>query len=100
MTRVLQQQQTPTGNRKVAWSQRISAVLSAALYFRLLRAIWKFMADQKPSESKSPPQNSDPRRTSNPPTSGSKSPPATENTPNLSSDAAIPPDKLTAENDK
>jgi hypothetical protein len=58
------------------------------------------MAEQKSSGSKPLPQNIDPRRTSNPPTSGSETPPATENTPKSSSDAAIPPDKLTAENDK
>jgi hypothetical protein len=100
MTRVLQQQQMPTGNSKVAWIQLPSAVLTAALYFRLLRTIWKFMADHKPSGSKLPPQNTDPRRTSNPPTRRSKSPPATENTPKSPSNVAIPPDKLTAENDK
>jgi hypothetical protein len=58
------------------------------------------MADRKSSGGKQPRQNADPRRTSNSPTGGSKSAAATENTAKSSPNAAIPPEKLNAENDK
>jgi hypothetical protein len=99
MPRVSHRQQTSAGNGKAARIQLLSAVSGAPLYFRRARTIFEIMTDRKSSGSKSPPQNSDPRRTSNPPT-GSKSAPETENTPKSSPNAAIPPDKLNAENDK
>jgi hypothetical protein len=59
------------------------------------------MAERKSFGGKMPPQNTDPRRQApNPATRESKSVAATENAPKSSPDAAIPPDKLNAENDK
>jgi hypothetical protein len=46
------------------------------------------------------PQNNDPRRTPNPPRRASKEAPGPAKRPKSSPDAAIPPEKLTAENDK
>jgi hypothetical protein len=58
------------------------------------------MADRKSPGDEHPPQNTDPRRSSNPPTAGSKTSSKVENTPKSSPNAAIPPEKLNAENDK
>jgi hypothetical protein len=58
------------------------------------------MPDRKSLSGKKPPQNADPHRPPNPPAGGSKAATMTENTPKSSPDAAIPPDKLNAENDK
>jgi hypothetical protein len=70
------------------------------LYFRQARAMIIPMDDRKPSGGKEPPQNTDPRRTANLPTGGSKAAAGAENTPKSSADAAIPPEKLNAGNDK
>jgi hypothetical protein len=58
------------------------------------------MDDRRPSGGKKPPQHTEPRRTANLPTGGSKAAAGTENTPKSSPDAAISPEKLNAENDK
>jgi hypothetical protein len=59
------------------------------------------MPDHKPSGSKKPPpQNTAPRRTADAPTGGVEAMTRAENTPKSSPDAAIPPEKLNAENDK
>jgi hypothetical protein len=61
---------------------------------------FQIMAERKSSGSKSQPPNIYPRGTPNPPKKDSKSGPGTGTTPKSSPDAAIPPDKLNAENDK
>jgi hypothetical protein len=58
------------------------------------------MTRHKHPGSKQAPQNTDPRRTANPPTNVRKSAVATANTAKSPPDSAIPPDKLNAENDK
>jgi hypothetical protein len=58
------------------------------------------MDDRRPSGGKKPPQNTDPRRTADLPTGGSKAAAGAEKSPKSSPDAAIPPEKLNAENDK
>jgi hypothetical protein len=100
MTRVLHRQQTPARNSEVVWIQLVDGALGADMYFCRNRAIFETMADRKSSGSKTPPQETDPRRPQDPPVSGSEGAPGTQKTPKSSPDAAIPPDKLNAENDK
>jgi hypothetical protein len=58
------------------------------------------MAERSSSGGKRPPQNTDLRRTANPPQGASKDAPGPAKTPKSSPDAAIPPEKLNAGNDK
>jgi hypothetical protein len=58
------------------------------------------MAERSSSGGKRPPQNTDPRRTANPSKGASRDAPGLAKSPKSSPDAAIPPDKLNAGNDK
>jgi hypothetical protein len=56
--------------------------------------------DRKFSGGQAPRENTDPPRATNPPAGSRKGVAATAKTPKSSPDAAIPPDKLNAQNDK
>jgi hypothetical protein len=58
------------------------------------------MAENTSSGGTRQPQNTDSPRAPDPPRRASKDAPGPANTPKSSPDAAIPPEKLTAENDK
>jgi hypothetical protein len=58
------------------------------------------MTENSSSGGMRQPQNNDPRRTPNPPRRASKEAFGPAKTPKSSPHAAIPPEKLTAENDK
>jgi hypothetical protein len=56
--------------------------------------------DRKSSGGQPPRENTDPRRTANPPTGSRKGVATPAKTPKSSPDAAIPPEKLNAANDR
>jgi hypothetical protein len=58
------------------------------------------MLERKSRDRKQPRQKADARHTWNPPTDGAKNAAAAENAAKSSESAAIPPEKLNAENDK
>jgi hypothetical protein len=58
------------------------------------------MPDPKSSDAERPQENADPRGTPNPPSARSKPAAETTKPPKSPANAAIPPDKLNAENDK
>jgi hypothetical protein len=78
----------------------ISRIRRRPLYFGAAGPMIVWMNDRKTSDRKETPQNTDARRTSHSPAGSSKNPAASENPPKSSPDAAIPPEKLNAGNDK